>query len=674
MRELIEAGQRLQLGDPALRVFIDLLLDWQGLRETDSGFDQILRTTEAGREWRAAVTRAAYPAAGDAVARVSERAVDFAGLGSAFWAGASSQASLAAGYASGRTGAANAESSTVPSAMVYGSAGGGTTAIFIGQPQGEFTWTATADVVSAEIVLLDVRADGAALQRTWTVGPLEAGTVLRYAPGFGADVLSVDTDGDRFADSTLPPALASISEAPPRVMIAVQDLSVLYARPGDPLLNSPRFCDLVPKYGPSAVPDLLKPYYLNYGMSVAVLYNPPVTREGVGDPAFYALSNGVKAGAVKLQEGTRVAYLGLQQGVGTFRERGLVISGGKDPRDHPLVRETIPVQTVAFAGAPVKGRVIRGDNSSGAFLPVTLTYFEHEGVDCEEVSVRAVQTLTNAQGEFAFDFVMGGIRYRLDVVELTGLSPEVAIILQDAALNPASLRDRLTEIATLPGHSARLLADFGVRDLPSAFTLAQSLDRASFSDSISPTREGVEQNVVLRFRGRAAIRGVVLQPDGRTPASNVAVTYFPPVNSTESSFTLLTGGDGRFAFLGSPLGVFGLQAVTLDNRRLATHYDTLTEPGGQKDVTLRLVDRGGAPTSETVQPAAFTRATKQRVASTSRIAADSVISTISRSPTPPRISAAKAAIQTGSCTVEAETLSGIPLRSVVPGGTGNRLG
>jgi hypothetical protein len=98
MRELIEAGQRLRLGDTAERVFPDLMLDWQGLRHSDPGFDQILRATEAGREWREAVFQAAYPGAGDAAERLVGRAPDFAGLGGAFWAGAASTRSLSVGF------------------------------------------------------------------------------------------------------------------------------------------------------------------------------------------------------------------------------------------------------------------------------------------------------------------------------------------------------------------------------------------------------------------------------------------------------------------------------------------------------------------------------------------------------------------------------------------------
>lgn len=602
MRDLIEAGQRLRLGDLAVRVFTDLMLDWQGLRASDPGFDQLLRATEAGREWREAVLRAAYPDAGDASERLSERAADFAGLGVGFWAGAASSPFLEAGYVSGRGRVASAAHSGVPAALVYEGTAGASTAIFVGEPEGDFTWTARGAVGSAQVCLVEVRSEGNAVRRTWNPGPLEANTVLRHSPGFGADALAVDEDGDGIPERTVPPELEVVAELPPRVITAAQDLTVLYARPGDPRLNAPGFCDEVPYYD---IPN--ERYYLNYGMILALLYNKPVHPAGVGDPAYYTLDNGVRSGAILLQEGTRVAYLGLEQGVGEFYPRQLRLHGGRDPRGNPLLQNPVSIQTSAHAGAPVRGRVIRGDNSPGAFLPVTLTYFEHfpRGITCPEYPVRAVQTLTDTDGEFAFDFVMGGIYYELEVVDVTGLGPELAPLLAEAAADPAQMRERLAEIAARPGLGSRLLEEFAVDDLPAAFTLAQSLDRAQFRDVITPAKESVEQTVVLRFRGRGALLGRVLEPDGQTPAARVPVTYFPPMTTGEPSFALLTDVEGRFAFLGSPLGAFALQAESLDRRQLATAFDALTEPGGVLELTLQLVDRGAPPPTVEVRGQVF---------------------------------------------------------------------
>src|SRR6185369_11420548 len=75
--ELAEAGQRLRYGDPLKRVLADLLADWQGGRNFSPGFDQILRATDAGREFREALmVEIELADALDANARLAERAPD----------------------------------------------------------------------------------------------------------------------------------------------------------------------------------------------------------------------------------------------------------------------------------------------------------------------------------------------------------------------------------------------------------------------------------------------------------------------------------------------------------------------------------------------------------------------------------------------------------------------
>src|SRR5262249_17760963 len=78
--ELAEAGQRLIYHDTTNRVLADLLLDWQGGRSADDGFDQILRISDAGTQFRQALMGAAENADTlDASARLAERAPDLAG-------------------------------------------------------------------------------------------------------------------------------------------------------------------------------------------------------------------------------------------------------------------------------------------------------------------------------------------------------------------------------------------------------------------------------------------------------------------------------------------------------------------------------------------------------------------------------------------------------------------
>ena len=87
--ELAEAGQRVRYGEALARVLPDLLLDWQGARDFGEGWDQILRETNAGLEWRQALARAIEDAsAGFATSRLLEAAHEFAGRGETWFLGA----------------------------------------------------------------------------------------------------------------------------------------------------------------------------------------------------------------------------------------------------------------------------------------------------------------------------------------------------------------------------------------------------------------------------------------------------------------------------------------------------------------------------------------------------------------------------------------------------------
>lgn len=80
--ELAEAGQRLLYDDSRARVLVDLLLDWQGGREFQGGWDQLMRETEAGREWREALMAELETVAPGRVASlIGDLGADIAGRG-----------------------------------------------------------------------------------------------------------------------------------------------------------------------------------------------------------------------------------------------------------------------------------------------------------------------------------------------------------------------------------------------------------------------------------------------------------------------------------------------------------------------------------------------------------------------------------------------------------------
>jgi hypothetical protein len=163
------------------------------------------------------------------------------------------------------------------------------------------------------------------------------------------------------------------------------------------------------------------------------------------------------------------------------------------------------------------------------------------------------------------------------VVDVTGLAPDIAALLADTAADPAQMRERLAEIAARPGLGARLLEAFAVDNLPAAFTLAQSLDRARFRDVITPAKEGVEQTVVLRFRGRGALLGHVVD---RGQTQYRILTYYKV--SAASIVHVAYRVDGRHS------------RITAQGRRAAVSLDGRVGPCSMRSRTGRRARRRSA--------------------------------------------------------------------------------
>ena len=54
-RQLAQAGRRVEFGEPLTRVIRDLAFDWLGNRDPDPGFEQLMRSTDAGAGFLAEV-------------------------------------------------------------------------------------------------------------------------------------------------------------------------------------------------------------------------------------------------------------------------------------------------------------------------------------------------------------------------------------------------------------------------------------------------------------------------------------------------------------------------------------------------------------------------------------------------------------------------------------------
>ncbi len=571
--ELAEAGQRLFYGDLTNRVLADLLLDWQGGRGFQSGWDQILRETQAGREWRNALYSELLRAGTeDAAALLARLAPDLAGRGenwafAAFDVGAkgSGEIGLQLGDAS-----AGPEKSAIIGTLSYANARGGWLVARSPDTNGMVHWRLT-NASLAHLSALLVQTNGTGVRRDWTL--LNGSGCYAWAFADASNQLQSDPT----CGGTLVPggvaAVTAIKELAPVLLSVRQDLEVLVGRPD-------------------------KPCFLqgigNYANVVAVLYSKAMLQEQVNQPAAYTLDTGSTAASVQVQPGGRVALLTLRRPVGGLIPRRLTISGVvTDPRGNPVLTRDVTVRANYREGIEVRGRVVRATGAPVAGVPVTLVY--NDQVQSRDACVpfirRPAQAFTDAAGNFSFDFVLAGIPFTLATTDTTGLSPEATQLILDSVRGNQVQKAELTQLATDSNFQQILLSAFNSGSFDQAVAQAEGLDRATFDDSVDvdSRRSGTVVPVVLTFRGRATVMGQVVESNGTTPVSGAAVNLFPDPGSRELGRGVFANTSGQFSFFGVPLGVFSLDVK--DSRGFGRRISgALDIPGATR--TLKVVLNG----------------------------------------------------------------------------------
>lgn len=568
--ELAEAGQRIRYRDGTNKVLVDLLLDWQGGRNFNPGFDQIIRETDAGREFREVLfANLELGDSFDAAARLANRAPEIAGRGEEWLFASSSASDLQPIFRE-----ASFESALDRSGIEQSSGYIGTRGNWLVSKlaiNGTIQWQAHTNLAGATVSLLHVSA-GSGTEFTWSVPSLSTNACLLYDLSGAPGQLRIDLDCDGIADSTIAATVRAISEAPPSIVEVIQDPTVLAGRPL-------RKC--VPTV--AGFPE-------NYGTVLAVLFSKPMTQETINIPSAYRLDNGNVAGSVQIQPGGRVALLNMREPVGALVARTMTIAGITDARGNALTNESKVVLSDLDGGVVVRGRVVRADGNPAVNVPVTLTMYDQTvGFLCEPFTVRASQVFTDTNGYFQFDYVASGIPYSVSATDTSSLSPEALAFILEAASDEGVARERLLELANSPSTQNTLLAAFAAGAMPEAIAKAEGLDRALLRDfvPVGSAREGQNVPVALRFRGRGVVEGQVLATDGVTPVPQAAVNLFPDPDSRELGRGIFADSQGRFAFFGVPLGVFSIEAKNSDglSRTISQSIDL---PGGTNRLSIVL--------------------------------------------------------------------------------------
>src|SRR4029453_17645128 len=118
------------------------------------------------------------------------------------------------------------------------------------------------------------------------------------------------------------------------------------------------------------------------------------------------------------------------EAVSAIIPRVLAIQGITDARNNPVDPTPHAIQTTFRDGVSVKGRVLRANGDAAAGVPVTVTFYDpwKDPFDrCDPIVItRIAQKFSDANGDFAFDFVHGGVRVTIAAVDTGGLPFEVA--------------------------------------------------------------------------------------------------------------------------------------------------------------------------------------------------------------------------------------------------------
>ena len=565
--DLAEAGQRLLYGDTTNRVLADLLLDWQGGREFQAGWDQILRETEAGREWREAILaellRSEAKAGGTPLARM---APDLAGRGESWLLASFEGGEGAVGFTVG-TNRVTGLRSDIPGALSYAATNGVWLVVREPSADGVVGWRLT-NATPATLSAVRVGTNGSGTRLRWT--PPSGDGCHSWTLASGDGLLSSDPDCNGGVAAGPVAVISAVRELPPEVLSVRQDLTVNAGRPAKP-------CFLI-GIG-------------NYANLVAVLFSKPMRQEQVDLPSAYRLDDGSTAATVQIQPGGRVALLTLQRPVGGLFPRTVSVDAAvTDPRGNPITDRSRAILASSRAGVGVRGRVVRSNGSPVTGIPVTLVYRDAVDTlfDCQKWIFRPSQVLTDTNGNFAFDFVLAGIPYTVATTDTSALSAEGTALILESSVAGVVQGDRLREIANSERFQNTLLGMFAAGSVGEAVAAAEGLDRATVDDLVEPRsrREGSVVPMILTFRGRGTVEGVVTQADGVTPVANAAVNLFPDTASRELGRGVFSDSEGRFAFHGVPLGVFSLK-VEDSAGRLRILDDALDTPGEVRRISVR---------------------------------------------------------------------------------------
>lgn len=577
---LAEAGLRIRLEQPAATAIRDLLPDFYGPTPVDRGFDQLLRTTDAGRNFNRAVGDALASLGSidaavveDNYARVAASGRDFVSFaienGSA---GADVDVRLtdATGRALVYTGADGDPRPAVTSAVIAPLGDPQEAPLFglIAAPAAmPYTLELTGRGGSAvDLSITYPRGDGTFIHATRGgifIGPGGKARIV-IDPSRGSPAIDVDSDGEGSIDTS-----------------TAMDASTIYP-------SAPKFLSasiVGPETFQSAGP---------FGFNVALLFDRVVDEATSADRSRYSIPDNQFYSARRQLSG-RLVLGTLAYPEGPYVPSSVTVNGIADLRGVAGGTETKTLKSLLEQpGAVVSGRVINGDGQLAAGVRVIYSANSNWS-DCQEVSVSPfASAITDAQGRYQFRYVFRdpcGVGFRMLAIDDAHQSQRSVggkvrtagerITADIALLGRGSIGGIVRNLSGQPVPGAQVIAvstleanvgggtitDGDGRYLINNITVGPVSIKAAKGTAVGAAtgqiaRAGmIAQADLTLAEGTVSISGVVetLESGVEAAAPGAVVVY--QIGTTIAGVTT-TAADGSYSLTAMPMGAYTIRART----------------------------------------------------------------------------------------------------------------
>ncbi|MBX7183681.1 MAG: carboxypeptidase regulatory-like domain-containing protein, partial [Vicinamibacteria bacterium] len=611
---LAEAGLRVTLGQARDAAVRDLFYDFFSGEPVDPGFDQLLRTTEAGHAFVQAVganlSDAALQTGGGTgyeydTARLIASAAPFTSFG---WDGVEGDLALVDG--AGRT-SIRSTSLGAPAVLTSQNVVGAVlmplgSDIMLGlatQPSaGPYRWEFRASQGgTGSLSTTFPRPDGSFGRASWS-GPVSEGSIVRVlADGNGEATLQVDQNGDGVFESTNPLSVNTLPADGPRLVAGA--------------IIGPETLDGA---GP-------------WGFQTVLVFDRVVGEGSAAQVSNYSIPDN-KVRSARRQLSGRLVFAALALPEGPYLPARLTVRGIEDTRGAVGPEGTVTLASrLNFSrpgspaspemGAIVSGRVLDSDGSPLAGR--TVTYAQFPSLLCTDVVPFAgfAAPTTDQNGAFELRYVRQdqcGNPFQLFTIDpssgarrsqsLYVRSPGQQIVADFVMLATGSVNGTVRDFQNKPIAGAKVTVLSQTETQVGAATVTDSLGRYSVSGvTVGPVtvragkgngigsaagridRANVPAQIdVTIFDGAARAHGTVWTVEGQQPAKpavGAVVTYYiNPGPYAQVMAVTSTDGQGRYSFVGMPVGAFMIMAQ-------ANTRDFKTETGvnpGLEDLQVNL--------------------------------------------------------------------------------------